>query len=241
MVRAAYDGIYRDLKQQIESGAYAYQELLPSQSMLVKRYRCAHNTVRKALSMLADEGYCQPIHGKGVRVIWRARGERRTLAMGGIQSFVQAARRSGFEGKTNVVVFDRLVCDEALSERTSFPVGVKLVHVERVRLLDGRPVIHDVSYYLASAVEGLTQEDAKSSIYEYAERELGTKITTCQRVITMEHATADDRLLLDLEGVDYVACVANHAFDGNANLFEYTESHRHPDYFCITTTEKRAK
>lgn len=44
--------------------------MLPTEAELTAEFGCTRNTVRRALSMLADGMFVQPIHGKGVRVIW---------------------------------------------------------------------------------------------------------------------------------------------------------------------------
>lgn len=69
--KARYEGIYRELRDRIQGGLYAYRDLLPTEKELTTEFSCSRNTLRRALSMLADEAFVQPIHGKGVRVIWR--------------------------------------------------------------------------------------------------------------------------------------------------------------------------
>ena len=71
MPAAKYDGIYRDLKNKIESEQYEFQELLPSENQLVEVYGCSRNTVRRAIAGLVTDGYVQTVQGKGVRNIYR--------------------------------------------------------------------------------------------------------------------------------------------------------------------------
>lgn len=241
MVHIAYDQIYRDLKQQIENGTYVYEELLPSQSQLVKRYQCAHNTVRKAIAKLAGEGYCMPIHGKGVRVIWTPPEDRDSFALGGIETFEETAKRGGLTARTHVTLFEYVTVDTALAAMTGFDEGIDVLHVERVRLLDDRPLILDRSYYRASMVEGITPEHAERSIYAYVEEELGKRIATSKRTICMEVVSESDRQWLDIEGCTHVACVKHSTYDSDALLFEYAESHYHPAHFRFHDTVIRDK
>ncbi len=241
MVHIAYDQIYVDLKRQIENGTYAYEDLLPSQSQLVKRYQCAHNTVRKAIAKLAGEGYCMPIHGKGVRVIWTPAEDRDSFALGGIETFEESAKRNGVSARTHVMLFEYIVADADLAAKTGFDEGTEVLHVERVRLLDDRPLIRDTSYYRASMVRGLTPEHAERSIYAYVENELGLRIATSKRTICMEVASETDRQWLDIEGCTYLAKVMHSTYDGDAILFEYAESHYHPAYFRFHDTVIRDK
>ena len=70
MPKALFEDIYLSIREKIKDGTYPYQSFIPSESELIGVYSCSRNTVRRALAILADEGFVQPIHGKGVRVIW---------------------------------------------------------------------------------------------------------------------------------------------------------------------------
>lgn len=240
-MRAAYDKIYRELKSQIEDGTYGYEVFLPSQAVLVKRFDCAHNTVRKALAMLAAEGYCQPIHGKGVRVIWRPQDTHSAFTLGGIEPFADTARRNDLDGGTQVKVFEHLVCDEQLAALSGFAVGTELLHVERIRFLDDQALIHDKEYYDAVTVGDLSPEQAALSIFSYLEEKRGVRITTSKRTITMELATDEDRAWLDIDGIDYLAVMAKQTFDGNGHMFNYTQSRHHPSHFRFQLTALRQR
>lgn len=236
MVRVAYDQIYRNLKEEIEDGTYAYQDLLPSQSQLVKRYQCAHNTVRKAISKLTAEGYCLPIHGKGVRVIWRPDNEPIYFSLGGLEAFEKSARKGGLEVRTAVTLFEYVFCDARHATITGFAEDTPLLHLERVRYLNDRPLVRDKSYLRASMVEGITREDAERSVYAYVEDERGLRIATSKRTISMQLASEADRQLLDIDDCRYLAKVAHATYDSDGILFEYAESRCHPAYFCFRDT-----
>lgn len=236
MVRAASDQIYTDLKQQIENGEISYGELLPSQARLVERYQCAHNTARKAIAKLTLQGYCLPIHGKGVRIIWKPRDEAIAYGLNTIDTFTDSAQRVGFDAATKVVCFEPLVVDEELAARTVFPIGTELLHIDRVRLLDGKAIARDDSYFRASSVAGITQKDAEQSVYAYVSEQLGMRFVTRKRIITMERASETDLALLDVDGCSHLALITSHTYGKDAVLFEYTESHVSPDAFFFTDT-----
>ena len=238
-MKARYDSIYRDLLANIEDGTFPYQSLLPSESVLTETYACSHNTIRRALGILKEKGYVQPVHGKGVRVIWQPR-ERATFEVGGIESFRETAERNRLAARTRVTDFEALTCTPEIAHRTGHPAGAPLITVERVRELDGRALILDRSYFLADSVPGLTAQIAEGSIYDYLEGELGLEVATSKRTITVEHAGEHDRALLDLDGADYVAVMTSQTFDKHGVMFEYTVSRHHPDMFCFHDTAVRS-
>lgn len=161
--------------------------------------------------------------------------------MGGIESFRETVERNHLEARTHVTDFAELIADETLAELTGHPLGSRLITVERVRVLNGRALILDRSYFLADVVPGLTAEVAERSIYDYLEGVLGMVIETSKRTITVERACAHDAELLDIEGVDYLAVMRSQTFDSQGLMFEYTESRHQPDTFCFHDTATRSR
>ena len=238
-MKALYDAIFRDIRDNIENGTYPYQSLLPSESQLVQAYGCSHNTLRRALALLRDQGYVQPIHGKGVRVIYQP-VERASFTVGGIESFAETSARNRFSYTTEVKAFESVTADERIAAATGYATGDELVYVERVRRLNGVAAILDRSYFLAQQVPGLSAEIAEHSIYNYLEHELGCIVAMGKRVITVERATQHDEELLDLEGRDYVAVMTTQAFNAQGIMFECTQSRHRPDMFCFRDTAVRS-
>ena len=237
-MKAIYYDIYKDLRDKIIAGIYPYQSYIPSELALIEEYQCTHNTVRKALQVLTMHGFVQPVRGKGVIVIWQE-GMRTRFVLGDIETMREAAAKNGFEVETKVRLFERIVADRRVAELTGFSEGDELVRVERIRRFDGANLIFDKSVFLASCVEGLTADIAAQSIFTYLEGELGMRITTSNRTITMEYATAEDREVLDLLDFDMLAVVENRTFNSEGIHFETTQSRHRPDYFTFMTTAVR--
>ena len=93
MPKAIYEGIYREIRSRIINGTYAFQEMLPTEAELTAEFGCTRNTVRRALSMLADGMFVQPIHGKGVRVIWLKGETDRLSRLASLQSATMPLHR----------------------------------------------------------------------------------------------------------------------------------------------------
>lgn len=237
-MKARYDVIFRDIRDSIEEGAYPYQAFLPSEAELTAAYSCSHNTLRRALGLLREQGYVQPVHGKGVRVIYQE-PERTTFTIGGIESFQEAERRIHLNAQTEVVRLEQVAATAETAFRTGFEEGCELTLVERVRRIDGEALILDRNLFRTSSVPGITEEVARGSIYDYAEGELGVSIATSKRAVTVERATTRDRDLLDLGDIDYLAVITSQTFDAQGILIECTQSRHRPDHFCFRDTAVR--
>ena len=238
MPKAKFESIYKDLKQRIESDEYHYQDLLPSENTMVSIYDCSRNTIRRAIAELTEDGYVQPLHGKGVRIIYQP-VDQAAFTIGGIESFKESAIRNHRERHTDVIQFAEITADERLSKKTGFPVGSELYYLQRVRSLDGIALILDINMFLKSLVPGLTVEIAKDSIYDYIENTLGMSIVTSKRKMTVERATPIDEKYLKLNDYNCLAVVTGQTFNADGVMFEYTQSRHRPDYFCFQDTATR--
>ena len=240
MPKSKFEQIYKDLKEKIESGDYAYQDLLPSENTMVSIYNCSRNTIRRALSELTEQGYVQPLHGKGVRVIYQPI-DQAAFTIGGIESFKESAIRNHRKRHTEVLQFAEITADERLAAKTGFPVGSELYYLQRVRFLDGIALIFDINMFLKSLVPNLTKEIAENSIYEYIENDLGMSIVTSKRKMTVERATQIDEKYLQLNDYNCLAVVTGQTFNADGIMFEYTQSRHRPDYFCFQDTATRKR
>lgn len=230
MPKSKYAAIYQELKQRIEAMEYPYQDLLPSENTLVQEFECSRNTVRRAIASLAADGYVQSLHGKGVRVIYESNQHSQFL-LNGIESFTEACKRNGIPQHTKVIHFSEQVVDKNIQEKTGLEEGAGIYYIQRVRYLDGVPLIVDHNYFLKEVAAGLTKEIAEQSIYDYLEKELGVTITTTKRVITVERATENDEENLELHGCNCVAVVSSMTYNADGVIFEYTQSRHSPSRF----------
>lgn len=240
MPKAKFETIYKDLKQKIESQEYPYQELLPSENTMVDIYGCSRNTIRRAVSELAEVGYVQSLHGKGVRVIYQP-VDQASFTIGGIESFKESAARNHKKTRTDVIQFAEITADERISSKTGFLEGSELYYIQRVRYLEEKALILDVNMFLKSVVPGLTKEIAARSIYEYIENELGMAIITSKRKMTVERATEIDEKYLELNDYNCLAVITGQTYNADGIMFEYTQSRHRPDYFCFQDTATRKR
>lgn len=230
MPRTRYKEIYRALKQQIETGVYPAQEMLPSENVLTGAFGCSRGTLRRAVEELVRAGYVQTIQGKGVRCIFEPAGQA-TFTLGTIETFAESAARNHWTGRSEVLLFDELEADEALAARTGFAPGTPLYYVRRLHYLNDRPLIMNHSYFRQDVACGLTRAIAEGSIYRYLENELHIAIINSKRVVTVEKITPLDQQYLDMGDCNCLAVVSSQTYNGDGVMFEYTQSRHHPDYF----------
>jgi GntR family trehalose operon transcriptional repressor len=240
MPAGKFDAIYKDLKIKIENSTYPSGTLLPSETQFTDKYACSRNTVRRALALLAGEGYIQAMHGRGVQVIYHPL-PRSGFTIGGVESFCDCANRNHLSCRTEVIEFREMITDEALSRQTGFSCGTQVLYIRRIRYLNQRPLILDINICRSQDVRGLTPAIAEKSIYHYLENELGMQIMTSKRRITAEKASKADSRYLDLGDYDFVSVITGQTYNSTGSMFEWSQSRHHPDYFCFYDTATRKK
>lgn len=234
-----YKAIFADLRKKIEEGIYPPQTALPTEYELIDVYHCSRNTVRRAISDLADLGYVQSIHGKGVIVISSRQSVSKEFSLGRIETMREAAKKNHKAYRTKVLKFTTFIIDKRLSEKTGFQIGDEVYYTQRVRYFDGRPIILDNNWFLASVVKNLTKKVCEDSVYRYIEQDLGETIVSSSRTMTVEKATEMDNRYLDLGDYDCVAVVTSNTFNADGVMFEYTQSRHVPDQFAFTVQARR--
>ena len=238
MPAVKYDLIYRKIREHIETLKYPAGSWLPSEHQLIQQYECSRNTVRRAIRQLADEGYVQSVHGKGVMVIYR-RGIHAQFSIGGVESLKEAARRNGLSLRTKVIRFEEITVDEELADKTGFSVGDEVYYLQRVRYLNDEAMILDHNYFLKRIARNLTAQIAEGSVYEYLEKVLGETIVTTRRQYTVERETQLDTEYLDMHGYNCLLVVTNQTFNKEGVMFEYTHSRHRPDQFVFYELAQR--
>ena len=236
-----YEPIYQSIKYDIQKGVYNFGDFLPSENVYKEIFNCTRNTIRRALSILTQEGYLLPQHGKGVKVIYRPTQKDSLFFVGGIESIKEASIRNKVKVTTKVITFKEIKVDEKLHQKSGFNIGDDVYYIERVRYINDKPMIFDVNYFLKSETLGLSENIASKSVYQFLEEKLGMKITTSLRYVSAKKATSMDKKLLALKSTNFLLVVEGKVFNAKGTLFEYTESRHVPDKICFVESAVRQK
>ena len=229
---ARYDSIYRSLKKALETEMYPCQSMLPSEHQLTNLYQCSRNTVRRAILQLADEGYVQSVHGKGVVVIYQGQ-DQEMFSVNGAKSLREAAQREHLELSVKVVQFAEGIINGALSNQTGFMLGTAFCYLQRVYYWEGEAVLTDHSYFRKDALKNLLLEINEEVLRLYMENDMEGYAITKRRKYTVERTMPEDEQDLDLKGYNCLAVVSSQIFNKDGMLFAYTQSRIRPDQFVF--------
>ena len=233
-----YEPIYQAIKKDITSGKYTFGDILLSENQYTEIFSCTRNTVRRALAMLNSEGYVQPIHGKGVQVIYQNKDDNE-LTITGLESSKEFSLRNNVETEIELKVFRQMIVGNAMHSLTGLPTGNAVYYIETVRHINNVPVCFDTAIYLKSEVPAISRETAGSSIFEYIENHSDFNIATSIRRVTSEKPEDKDVQYLDLSYDDILLVSSDQLFNSKGILFGYCQSRYKADSIVLQETVLR--
>ncbi|MGE6631719.1 trehalose operon repressor [Bacillus sp. NPDC077027] len=228
--------IYEQLARRIEQGEWKDKGILPSEHELSVMYGTSRETVRKALSILVQNGYIQKIRGKGSVLLNR---EKMPFPVSGLVSFKELSQTLGRKTVTTVHEFALKKPNHYIQSQLKVNENEQVWEVVRTRNISGEEVILDKDYFLQKYVPTLSKDICEGSIYEYIEGELGVSISYAQKEFVVEPCTEEDARYLDLNGFEHIVVVKNYVFLEDTSLFQYTESRHRLDRFRFVDFARR--
>lgn len=233
-----YLEIYQDIERKINEGVWKKSELLPSENELATIYQVSRDTIRKALHLLAQEGYIQKVRGKGSVIIG---SNKFSFPISKIESFKELATHLKLQTKTIVHELSITEADQKLQAALKVKQGTPIWKAIRVREISGEKVILDKDYFNKEFVSLLTKQICEDSIYDHLENKEDLKISYARKEIMIEEATSEDYELLDMEGFSNIVVIKSKVYLEDTSLFQYTESRHRPDKFRFVDFARRVQ
>lgn len=231
-----YVSIYNEIVSNIENGTLEVDSKLPSEGQLMEEYKVSRDTIRKALTLLVQNGYIQKSKGKGSFVLDINKFK---FPVSGITSFNELAKSMGKNVETKIEELSLKSPSDRSKRKLELNDEDYIWKIVRVRKIDGENIILDKDYLNSKFVPTLTLEVCKNSLYEYIEGTLGLKISYAKKEITVQQATEEDKKHLDLGMDNIVVVVKSYTYLDDRSLFQYTESRHRTDKFKFVDFARR--
>ncbi|MEU1182877.1 GntR family transcriptional regulator [Streptomyces sp. NPDC005820] len=190
---ARHEEIADELRRAIDREEYTVGARLPAETDLAARYGVSRGTVRQAVAALTAEGLIGSRQGARRVVL----ASRRSQSFAELRSFAQWARAMGREATGQVVVQQYHPATHEDAVRLQLPLGTQVLHVLRVRGLDGEPVLLERTVYadwISPAVEPI--EPDCPSVTQRLLDDTGLVFAYGEHVIDAVAAGAQDAELL---------------------------------------------
>ncbi|MFK0296551.1 GntR family transcriptional regulator [Streptomyces sp. NPDC090442] len=140
---ARHEEIADELRSAIDNEEYTVGALLPSESQLAARFGVSRGTVRQAVATLTSEGLIGSRQGARHVVLT----SRRSQSFTELRSFAQWARSMGHTAAGLVISSKRRPAAAEDAARLHLTVNAEVLHVLRVRSLNGERVLLERTVY----------------------------------------------------------------------------------------------
>lgn len=169
--------LYRQLKhrilQLIVTGTLEVGERLPTEQTLCAKLGLSRATVRRCLGDLVAEGYVTRRRGRGTTVA-KPEESGRLDTIYQQASTSSAIRRSGARPTSRFLGIRVVPASGTLARSLSVEDGSPLWEINRLRLGDGEPVVHELAYVPQGLCPHLGEADLEgTSLYQRIAEESG--------------------------------------------------------------------
>ena len=190
-----HEEIADELRRAIDREEYTVGSRLSAETELAAHYGVSRGTVRQAVAALTAEGLIGSRQGARRVVL----ASRRSQSFAELRSFAQWARAMGREATGHVVAQEYLPATAQDAARLQLREGTRVLHVLRVRGLDGEPVLVERTVYadwISPAVE--TLDPYAPSVTQLLYDSTGLVFAYGEHVIDAVAASAQDAELLGI-------------------------------------------
>ncbi|WP_327370259.1 GntR family transcriptional regulator [Streptomyces sp. NBC_01217] len=140
---ARHEQIADELRRAIDRDEYTVGNRLPSETELAAHYGVSRGTIRQAVAALTAEGLIGSRQGARRVVL----ASRRSQSFAELHSFAQWARAMGREATGRVIAQEYRPATQQDAARLQLQASTHVLHVLRLRGLDGEPVLIERTVY----------------------------------------------------------------------------------------------
>lgn len=195
-MKIRYVAVAERLVEDIKSGRYPVDGLLPSEPELTREFDCSRSTIRAALAQLQTLGLVERRQGAGTRVRAREAGPlyvHSMAATGDLMQFAGPSRRQVHETEA-------LVADEELAPRLDARPGRRWLRIGQTRHLDTLPkAVCWTDVYIAAEYADIREDIAAYGGLIYTLLEQRFDVTVSDIIQSIRAVGVDPALAARLE------------------------------------------
>ena len=208
------------IREMIEDGELKQGDPLMSERDISSFLEVSRMTVNKAITKLVDEGYIVREHRKGTTVAKK----RSVTRYEHVDGLTEMTKKEGKKLSSVLVSFEQLELSKWLKRelQTDEEQGYR---VERVRFVDGEPLVLETIYLSSQMCPGLTQKIIeKGSMFEIYTKKYGHRISQADQVIRPVYLKGEQAKLLGQKNGDLALSIKRHTYNETGKVIEYTEN-----------------
>lgn len=191
----AYRRVYTQLKREIKDGIYKPGMLLPTESEIEEQFSVSRTTVRKAIGLLANDGYIKPKQGKGTEVIDFSTTQRLNY----LTSVTETLKEKGYNITTRGMHINRVKAPDFVAEALEIPADTIVFMVQRVQIASNQPISIMVNYLKENVVPDLDHHSGNfTGLYEFLEKQYDIILQSAWERISAVNADFTESQILQI-------------------------------------------
>ncbi len=228
-----YIQIKETLQAQIESGAVAVGDRLPSERELSESYGVSRMTARQALQLLQQSGFSRRQVGKGTY----ASRPQIDQELRELTSFTEDMAGRGLRPRSRVLRAAILPADAETAAHLQANAGEEIVLLQRVRLAADKPVALETAHLLHRLCPGIlaAHDFAVESLYHVLQEDYGLHLVWARQVIGARMPDRTERSALELAARVPVLSLLRVTFSPEDRPIEFVRSCYHSERFQLRT------
>ena len=231
--RPRYLRVVDQIVEEIRSGALAPGERLASERELSERFDVSRDTLRRAFTALAEEGYIRPSPRRGWFI---ATGPLREPVAGAL-GFAEWAATHGLPATSRVLAATARGATEEEARELEIEVEDPVFELERVRMVRSVPLSLDRSIVVLAHAPFLPEVDfSATSLYATLRDRAGIIPTRAEWEARATLATPRLVELLEVAPGDPMLSILEWVRDQDDRLFEYSSSTNRGDLYRYRTS-----
>lgn len=235
MTDLVYRRVLHDLKSRIHDNQFPNKRL-PDERSLSEAYNVSRSSIKRALSVLANQGIIFKKRGSGTfinplymknQTIFHYEGSN----LGVTDSFKSDGKTQGIK----LLDFRVVAADQEMQQDLFLEKGDFVYEISRLRLFDDQPFMIERGFIPIRIVPELSEKVVSGSIFNYLE-DVQNKVVT-KSFMTMKAAPSNekDQSLLALKPTEPVAIMDGIFFLDDGTPFEVSNMRMRYDYFNYNT------
>ena len=207
------------LRAQIREGVFPAASQLPGEHELCAMFNVSRTVIRQALNEHGREGLILREKGRGTFV---AQPKIKEKFFQKLTGFYQDMVDQGYQPVTQVLKQRVAPASTQIAEKLRIAPQAPVIEIERLRFIDGDPMVYVTSYLPYARCPDLVNTDlSNQSLYEYLERACGIFITRGTRSIEAALASARDAQLLGIKKGAPVIQLDSVSYEAKGSPVEY--------------------
>jgi len=193
---------------------------VPTERSLAVQFQTSRTTVRQALHELVIEGRLERVQGRGTFV-----AKPKVTQSLELTSYTEDLRAQGLEPASRLITIEYVRGEGDVADRLGQRPGARLIHLVRLRLVNGEPMAIERTYLAAARFPRLRRHLLPlGSLYAALEQGYGVRLGRAEETIETALASPEEAGLLDIDTGLPLLLLSRHSFDLTGRAVEWGRS-----------------